>query len=244
MRRDLAAVVDRYWAEVFGCPVDELWPATPMVSAHSGLGDYPGIYALALDEAVRISAPAPMVAELDAMLPAWPGDLLDPRTWRAVLGDRVSVVHGPSAHHYLNVTDGHVGSEVREVSAAQLEPLRSACPAADWGEGGFGEPDGRCFARWKDGHLVAAGNLTVWRGRPSDVGLVTHPDHRGRGYAEEVARHVATVAVQTAGVARYRALTTNVPSLGIARRLGFGEYGRNIAVRLTSPGENAVRHRE
>jgi hypothetical protein len=33
---------------------------------------------------------------------------------------------------------------------------------------------------------------------------------------------------------RYRALTTNTPSLRVARRLGFVGHGANIAVRLDS----------
>jgi RimJ/RimL family protein N-acetyltransferase len=236
MRADLAAVVDGYWAGVFGCPVEELWPAAPTVTAHvpGGLGDYPGIYVLARGAAVRISVPAPLLADVLAVsAAARPGQLLDAAFWRAALDGRITAVHGPSVHHYLDAVP-RPGVEVREVSAGELESLRSACPEADWSEGGFGEPDGRCFGRWVDGRLVAAGNLTVWRGQPSDVGLLTHPDHRGHGYAAEVARHATRVAVETAGVARYRALTTNTASLAIARRLGFSEYGRNIGIRLTS----------
>ncbi|HEX3812835.1 MAG TPA: GNAT family N-acetyltransferase [Mycobacteriales bacterium] len=246
MNTRLAAVVDRYWAGVFGCPAEALWPATATVTAHApdGLGDYRGIYVLACGAAVRISVPAPLLAEVSAVVSAGrPGNLLDAAFWRAALGDRIAAVHGPSVHHYLDAVP-RPGVEVREVPAGQLELLRSACPEADWTEGGFGEPDGRCFGRWVDGSLVAAGNLTLWRGQPSDVGLVTHPDHRGRGYAGEVARHVTRVAVETAGVARYRALTTNTASLAVARRLGFSEYGRNIGIRLTPLWASAIRPRE
>ena len=80
--------------------------------------------------------------------------------------------------------------------------------------------------------LVAAGNLTLFRGHPADVGLLTHPAARGRGLAKKIAVQMIGDALPTAGINRYRALATNSPSLAIARSLGFAGYGQNLIARL------------
>jgi RimJ/RimL family protein N-acetyltransferase len=232
MPPDWIATVDTYWAGIFGCAADTLWPRAPTVTAHRAeLVGYRGIYVLAHRGAVRVSAPSPLVDELAELLDDPPGALVEPATWNAMLGERAAAVQGPSAHHYLDAV-GAWPTAVREVSYRQLDPLAAACPEAEWREGGFGDGSARYFGCWVAGELVAAGNLTQWRGRPSDVGLITHPAHRGRGYARRVAAHTSRVAIENAGVARYRALISNTPSIRLARSLGYVEYGRNLAIRL------------
>ena len=70
-----------------------------------------------------------------------------------------------------------------------------------------------------EGHVVAAGNMTPFRRRLADVGLITHPDHRGEGWATRLASQMVVDALPDAGVVRYRALTTSAPSLAVARAL-------------------------
>jgi len=108
-----------------------------------------------------------------------------------------------------------------------LAGLRKACGEAEWAEGGFADPDGVLYGI-EQGGLVAAGNLTLFRGYPADVGLLTHPAARGRGLAKKIAGD----ALPAAGIIRYRALAANSPSLAIARSLGFAGYGQNLIARL------------
>ena len=83
------------------------------------------------------------------------------------------------------------------------------------------------------GDGLAAGNMTDFAGTPTDVGLVTHPEHRGRGLASRVAgTMLAWAAGEGHELARYRALTTNAASLRVAAKLGFTPLGANVAVRL------------
>ena len=74
--------------------------------------------------------------------------------------------------------------------------------------------------------------MSDFDGHPADVGLVTHPAHRGRGHGTRLAGAMITDALERTGVVRYRALFTNAASLAIAARLGFVGDGANIAVRL------------
>jgi len=230
------AAVDAWWAGVFDCPVGELWRPGTSVHAHAaaGLHGYPGIYVLGYAGRCRVSAPGPEVPAVRAAVADRSADeLLRPSTWRSMLSGRVAAVHGPSVHHYLDSVAGlGAADDVAEVAAAELNSLQSECTEAEWREGGFGGPDGRFFALREGRQIVAAGTLTDWRGAPSDVGLITHPAHRGRGHAHAVAAAATRAAIESAGVARYRALVANTPSRRIAADLGFVEHGRNLWVTL------------
>jgi RimJ/RimL family protein N-acetyltransferase len=98
-------------------------------------------------------------------------------------------------------------------------------------ESGFAERVERCFVVEEAGRIVAASNLTPWRNEPTDVGVLVDPAFTGRGLGTKVAARAAAVAVQTAGICRYRALEPNAPSLRIATKLGFTPYGRNLVLK-------------
>jgi len=221
--------VDEYWARVFGSRVADLWSPGCSVS----VSDMPGVYVLVRGQACRIAAPAAMAAALaDVTRDLGADDALDPGRWPDLLPGVGSVL-GPSVHAYLDSPAGLPDPDgVVEVDRGALAGLRDACQPTEWGEAGFGHT-GRLFALYEGGTVVAAGNLTDWRNVPSDVGLVTHPDQRGRGYGLRVGAHVSRIAIAEAGIARYRALAGNVASRHIARRLGFVEYGSNLTIRLT-----------
>lgn len=86
-----------------------------------------------------------------------------------------------------------------------------------------------------NGEVVAAGNMTPFRGQLADVGLISHPDHRGRGWAKRLASRMIADALPNAGVVRYRTLITNTRSVAVARSLGFVVRGENLVARLREP---------
>ena len=79
--------------------------------------------------------------------------------------------------------------------------------------------------------VLAAGNMTEWRGLPADVGVLTKPSYRGRGFASRLAATMVAAALPAVEVVRYRALASNVASLTVARQLGFELYGQNFRAR-------------
>jgi RimJ/RimL family protein N-acetyltransferase len=212
-RARFADFVDRFWADAFGFDVAELHAEPLRISTPApGFADYRGVYVLTLGPTTLVSAPAGHV-------------------------DADTVVLGPSQHAYLH-RDDHVaapGATTQPVDPSELASLRGAVQRAEWSEGGFGHDDDVTFGAYHGNVLVAAGNLTDFAGRPADVGLVTHPDHRGKGHGLALARDMTTWAfAHGAEVVRYRALTTNMPSLAIARRAGFTPYGSNVAIRMSA----------
>jgi len=204
MQPETKLVVDRFWADLFGLSVEELHAPGTKAIQHLGLGDYPAVYVLILGRSVVVSSPAEPPA-----------------------GELVKVL-GPSVHSYLDTRPVLVAGGVREASYEELEPLRAACGEDDWEESGFAEEPERCFAIEQDGRIVAASNLTAWRGEAVDVGVLVDPAAAGRGFGTKVAAAAADLAVQTFGICRYRALETNGASMRIAEKLGFTQYGRNL----------------
>lgn len=77
------------------------------------------------------------------------------------------------------------------------------------------------FAICRDGRKASTSGI-VWR-CPGFVEIVvsTEEPYRGRGYALAVVAAAAQWILERGAVAHYGAITTNVPSLRIARRLGF-----------------------
>jgi ribosomal protein S18 acetylase RimI-like enzyme len=72
----------------------------------------------------------------------------------------------------------------------------------------------------------------MWDSRATDVGVLTYDGARGRGWGTRLAAAATAFAVNRHGIARYRAQETNLRALAIARRLGYVEYGRHLAIRL------------
>ncbi|MEN3272763.1 MAG: hypothetical protein V7636_1524, partial [Actinomycetota bacterium] len=225
--------VDQTWASAFGLDPGMLHD-TParVVTPAPWLADYRGIYVLQLGETLLVSAPT---SHREVAT-----DIAAGRDPRDVARDIGGTLVGPSQHAYLHRDDNTLPAAptTRRVEVVDLEPLRASVPDDDWHEGGFG-PDAEVVwaAHDQDGTLVAAGNLTEFAARPADVGLVTHPAHRGRGYGRRLVADMTTWALTDGGadVVRYRALTTNHASLAVARHVGFVAYGENVAIRLPEP---------
>lgn len=254
LRPEVFASINAYWSEVFGCAPHELWRGGTTLDVHHGpLTGYPGVYVLSARGTTRVSAPAPLADRLGAVFASAGGGLnaalMQPDSWREWFGRGVTRVLGPSIHHYLDdpaSLGDPEGPGVRRLvddgaDGEQLATLRAACADDEWHEGGFAEPltvdrggpAPMLFGAFDEGVLVAAANLTPWRERPSDVGLLTHPEHRRTGLGTRLAATASRYALDLGGLARYRAAVTNRPSLAIARRLGYQEFGRNLAVHLT-----------
>ena len=230
MRPGTLAQVESFWSTVLGVPKEKLFRGVS-VAEHVGLSDYPGVVVVARDTGAHVSAPRPLLgavtlrvqgAALEALVsPAW---------WRRSLGEEYDVL-GPSVHHYLD-QDGALPAP-RPVSRDRtlLTELRAAVRDEEWAEAGFGEEPETVFVATADGRPVAAANLTAFGPMLADVGVLTHPAHRGRGLGHAVAAVAVAHSLHENGLARWRAREDNAPSLAVAARLGFEPWCRQLAVK-------------
>jgi hypothetical protein len=71
---------------------------------------------------------------------------------------------------------------------------------------------------------------------PAWLGYADASDHRSRGYGKAVVSTMTTHGLHTGGVVQYRTLQANLPSVGIARSLGFQHFAHTLAIRLVPRG--------
>ena len=89
------------------------------------------------------------------------------------------------------------------------------------------------LAGFEGERIVAASSYLRPGGAIADIGVLAHPDARGKGYGAAVASAVAERALDRGLIPQWWALVSNRPSLAIARRLGFVHYAFEEGVRLS-----------
>jgi len=119
---------------------------------------------------------------------------------------------------------------VRGLTAADDEAVAALCNKVgpdEWNEAGMST--GADFGHFQDQQLLAAANLGEWRGVPT-LGVLTHPDWRGRGLGSAVVRLAARHALQRSDLIQYRARVSNAASIALAHGSGFLHYGTAVVV--------------
>ena len=80
--------------------------------------------------------------------------------------------------------------------------------------------------------LVALAGYQVWGGDLAQIAIITHPHHRGHGYAGAAVSKLTEIVLAQGLVPQYQTLDCNRPSIQVAHKLGFVRYGTSMAVRL------------
>ncbi len=227
--------MDDWWRAVFDVG-DGLWSSVSIRRPHGYLDDYEGWYVAWRGTGVHVSAPLTSAAADVALIESEPtADLQTAQFWRTFANQRRLELIGPSTHAYLDVDHAPDG-DVVELSRSDLDALQAEVLPEEWDEGGMSqEPNPPlAFGIVEDGRPVAAAVLNLWAGTPRDIGVVVAAPFRGQGLAARVGRHAASYAVRAHGIARWRAVPTNVASVRTAERLGFEPYATQLAVRRGS----------
>jgi GNAT superfamily N-acetyltransferase len=255
--------VDAFWSSTLGVePAEFRTPGISVFLNPPQRASWRGIYVLAFDKGASVFTPADLLEPVTAALATHDVEsVLAPATWQSgdvagrggkesgevagrstgasVLdGGLISVV-GPMIHHYRDHPDGlkevAAGRRVNPGDAEALADIRTAVPPDEWAAAGFNAQPAVMFGLFEDERMMAAANLTPGPDAATDIGLVIHPDARGKGYGVQIAATAARQALLMHGIARFRVAATSQSTLAIASTLGFEEYGRNLAIYLT-PG--------
>jgi GNAT superfamily N-acetyltransferase len=157
-----------------------------------------------------------------------------------VLGDAVDQIIGPA---YIGYADGATFRSLAPNAAClsgagdaeRVAELQAACDAVEWEHGGSEIGQNLATGVYISERSVAMAGYEVWGGGTAHISIITHPRHRGRGYAGAVVSKLAETALAQGLVPQYRRLESNAPSMYVAHRSGLVRYGVRLAVRLRQP---------
>jgi len=233
---------DEYWEAFFGIAPGFFQGRAAEVVVHHRLGAWSGVWFFVRRHCRIISAPPDWIERLrSADLRLEPPAIVGPDSLRRLFGDRLERTIGPSHHAVLHPEKfRRVDSAgVRRLAAADrdaVDRLRQACSAPDW-EFGAPDPDRMIsFGAFDRGRLVALGGLRELDERTGDPMIVVHPDFRGRGHATAVVSTVVEHGLREDRLILYQTLSSNLPAVQLAARLGFDADASHLAVRLIPAG--------
>ena len=237
----LQAVV-AFWAAHLGCSEVQLGqPSTSVVRNGPDLASFCGATVVLRPPACVLAVPEdwyePVASRVGHRPPA---EVFDSAVLRQVLGAAVDQVIGPAWLGYADASDFRpaptMGTRLlTDQDLPELQRLAAACGPMAWEHSGIDPARPPVFGCFAGEVLAAAGMLECWGDRLLQVGIVTHPAYRGRGYGKAVVSAMTAHGLATGGVVQYRTLQANLPSVGIARALGFQRFAQTLAVRLIPP---------
>lgn len=86
------------------------------------------------------------------------------------------------------------------------------------------EPDPIIFLAWKQDKIVAYASHRYWADVIADIGVLTHPDHRGIGLGKRVVSADTKWCLENNIIPQYRTSLDNPASHSIAKALSFTHY--------------------
>ena len=238
---NLQAVVG-FWTAHLGCSEVQLaQPRTSVVCNGPELASFRGATVMFRPPACVLAVPEDwyeLVASRVGHRP--PAEVFDSAMLRQVFGAAVDQIIGPAWLGYADASDFRpaptIGTRLLgDQDLPELRRLAAACGPTAWEHSGIDPARPPVFGCFTGDTLAAAGMLERWGDRLLQVGIVTHPDYRGRGYGKAVVSAMTAHGLAAGGVVQYRTLQANLPSVGIAQALGFQRFAQTLAVRLIPP---------
>jgi hypothetical protein len=234
-------IADAWWAQDFDCDPAELRRNVPRVQAHAGdVVRRDGIWILVLGSDPIVSMPASMLPILGERARLWSRSTFENSS---ILAEQlaafvVAKVIGPTFIGYATADTfkSKIVAGTRPLTDADsnaIATLRIACGGEEWDHGGSELGPGPIFGAFdKTGRLAAFAGYEVWNGQIAHISIVSAPDRRTRGFGASAVSLAAEHALQAGLLPQYRTLKSNGPSMGMAKKLGFQEYGYSLYVKL------------
>ncbi|HVJ85476.1 MAG TPA: GNAT family N-acetyltransferase [Caulifigura sp.] len=225
-------VIASYWSSDFDCPVEQLLAQPLHVLTHGpALAGYNGIFALFRDGMATMSFPQSKMTPLTRLLPDPPltaagfSNAFDRSGFRIV---------GPACLNYAEhiAVQHHAVRRLAETDTGAVRSLQEVSDSTEWEHGGIDSGAAASFGVIVGRELVSIAGYELWGNTIAHISVITHPAHRGRGYARSAVAQAATAALEAGLIPQYRTLVSNGPSMSVAQSLGFDHYATSVAVKL------------
>jgi GNAT superfamily N-acetyltransferase len=240
-RKPAIDIAASYWAAHFGVPCHLLFTEPLSIISHAGeLEEYHGIFALSRNGARLISLPSEYAESLRPIVLNLSSNFSLEDLARA-LRPIASAVIGPA---FIGYTDdisqpSHPARALTLEDATAVDSLRAACGETEWERGGSNISVNPASGVFIGDKLAALAAYEVWGGTIAHISVITHPEHRGRGFGTAAVTHLSARALAAGLLPQYRTLDGNQPSIRLAKSIGFVRYATSLAIRLHSASIHA-----
>jgi len=235
---DTLKKVDAYWASYFGCTLEDLNGSATRVFTHVALADYDGALAFRHGDACILSVPesTPEI-ERAKLRAAKPAQAFDAQFLAKVFVINSDKVTGPA---WVGVADRTsfkpAKSPARLLTAADeaaMRELAEGCGETAWKQSKIAVDRQTNFGLFVGPRLVAASGYLNMGGLLAYIGVITHPDHRGKGYAKSVVTASMSHALEKGLLPMWRTVDAHETAVQLAGAMGFQKYASTLDVQLT-----------
>jgi len=235
---DTLKTVDAYWAGYFGCTEADLNGRETRVFTHQALGTFDGALVFRRKDACIVYVPA-MTPEIERskLRAAKPAEAFNAAFLAKTFVISTDKVTGPA---WVGFADRGgfkaVKSDARLLASkdeAAMRELAEGCGETAWKQSKIAVDRQTNFGLFAGGKLVAASGYLNLAGQLAYIGVITHPAHRGKGYARMVASASMAHALECNLLPMWRTLDAHESAVKLAGTLGFEKYASTLDVQLT-----------
>ena len=228
------------WAERFDCDISSMTMPNVIVREHSkSLKGYNGIYCFFNGTTNIISSPTKYTSYINrAISGRHPMETFDANFLVKSIDVGKYKVIGPAFQGYIDRASFLEASSlevVELVTSNQLSllyDLRKSCSETEWEHSSIEINRQPILARISDERIVAAGSWRVEESGFLSVGILSHPDYRGKGHAKAVVSALTRKGLEDGFTMHYQTLMSNGSSVAIAKSLGFEKLACTLAIRI------------
>ncbi len=127
------------------------------------------------------------------------------------------------SNSFDNIIHKNICRLLTEKDKYKFEEFHKACSEEDKNNGMVSLYDPTVYGCFVDDKLVSVASLWHWGNNLSDIGVLTHPHYRSKGYAQSVC---AVLMSENDRHYIWRCDYYNAQSVSLGKRLGFIEVGR------------------
>jgi ribosomal protein S18 acetylase RimI-like enzyme len=229
--------VDAFWASYFGCTPEDVNGRKTLVVSHNVLQGYDGALVFRHADACIVSVPdtTPEI-ERSKLRAAEPAQAFDPKFLARVFVVSTDKVAGPA---WLGVADRGdfkaVPTSARvlgDEDEPALERLAEGCGEMAWKQSKLLQVRKPLYGLFQGKDLVAVSGYVVMGNALAYIGVIAHPQHRGKGHAKAVVSAAVNDALAKGFVAQWRTPESNEGAVALAKSLGFQHYASTYDVQL------------
>lgn len=237
--------IEDYWCAYFGVDHQKINATGTIVVPHEHLKGYNGAWLFKKTNLVILSVPPEYVDEIRTkVVEREPEEkaLFSTNYLTYLFGENIEKVIGPTFQGFYDDPTPIVtkSEHIREITfkknRQEIEALSNSGDAIGWNHSSLNENCKGIFGYFHNGQLVSIANYKMLKGDFGFVGIYTHPAFRSRGFSQKLVQQIAKELTAKGKVILYQTLLSNKASLSVAKKIGFKEYARNVAVRFKVHG--------